>query len=362
MNVLVLNIRTDADDTALGFTTAWINGLAKRCRRITVITMYAGHIDVAANVDVYSIGKERGYSRVRKLFAFYWLALTLGRRDSIDVCFAHMTPLLATLFSPIGKARHIPTLLWYAHKSVPLTLRVAHLLVDRCVASTPEGFRLPSRKTFFVGQGIDTAVFRPPHATTSHYETTWMSVGRIAPIKNVHEMIQSVALVRRLGVDVRLVLVGDAITDEDHAYRLSLQYLCRDLRLESAVEFQGAIPFRDVPICYRQAGLFLNLSDSGSLDKAILESMASGCIPVSRNEAFQQLAVEHGLGELIPRPGPEGVAECVSALLGLDIRLRRRLRRRLRQIVVSEHSLDTLADRMVDHLRAIQSSHRDHLR
>jgi glycosyltransferase involved in cell wall biosynthesis len=267
-----------------------------------------------------------------------------------------MTPLLAVLFAPVGKARNIPTLLWYAHKSVSFTLRLAHPLVDRCVASTPEGFRLNSRKVFFVGQGIDTAVFKPPSEMSRDYETKWLSIGRIAPVKNLHEMIRALELVQSLGLDMRLALVGSAITEEDLAYELSLHRLCQDLRLESVVDFHGPVPFRNIPLCYRQAGFFLNLSDSGSLDKAILESMASGCIPVSRNEAFQQLALDHGLGELIPGPGPEGVAESMSALLTTDIETRQRLRRQLRGIVVGEHSLDSLTGRIVDHLREIQNS------
>jgi glycosyltransferase involved in cell wall biosynthesis len=356
VNVLVLNIRTDVDDAALGFTTAWINSLAKRCRHITVITMYSGHVDVAPNVSVYSLGKERGYSKVRKFVEFYKLVFALVRRERIHVCFAQMTPLLAVLFAPIGKARRIPILLWYAHKSVPLALHIAHPLVDRCVASTPEGFRLNSHKVFFVGQGIDTSVFRPPASMAPDYETRWLSVGRLAPIKHVREMIQAVALVRGLGFDVRLALVGGAITGEDRAYQLSLETLCQELRLQNTVEFHGPVPFRNIRFFYRQAGLFVNLSDSGSLDKAILESMASGCIPVSRNEAFQELAVGHGLCQLIPGPGPEGVAECMAGLLTVHVRRRQRLRRQLRDIVVGEHSLDSLADRIVAHLREIQHS------
>jgi glycosyltransferase involved in cell wall biosynthesis len=320
-----------------------------------VITMYAGRLDVPANVFVYSLGKEHGRSRVRKVVAFYRLVLTIIRREQLDVSFAHMTPLLAALFFPIAKIRKIPILLWYAHKSVPVTLRIAHPLVDRCLASTPEGFRLQSRKVFFVGQGINTATFTPPAKIPPGYESTWLSVGRIAPIKQVHEMIAAVALVRDSGIDVQLVLAGGELTARDRAYRRSLRQLCCELGLDGAIHFQGAVSFRDIPNWYRRAGFFLSLSESGSLDKTILESMASGCIPVSRNEAFQDLALRHGLGELVPGPGPQGAAECMAALVNdTDAERRRHLRRRLRAIVVAEHGLDSLADQVVDHLREIQ--------
>ena len=50
--------------------------------------------------------------------------------------------------------------LWYAHTSVTPTLRLAHALADRCLTSTPAGFRIPSEKLFVVGQGIDLDQFR----------------------------------------------------------------------------------------------------------------------------------------------------------------------------------------------------------
>jgi hypothetical protein len=64
--LLIFNIKTDATDDVLGFTTDWINAIAAHWDRVFVITMAGGKIDVAENVRVFSLGQERNYSRPRR--------------------------------------------------------------------------------------------------------------------------------------------------------------------------------------------------------------------------------------------------------------------------------------------------------
>ena len=66
MRILLFNLATDADDPLLGFTTRWIGALAERVEFIHVITMRVGRLEMPANVRVYSVGKEKGYSEPRR--------------------------------------------------------------------------------------------------------------------------------------------------------------------------------------------------------------------------------------------------------------------------------------------------------
>lgn len=353
MRILLFNIRTDADDTALGFTTAWVNALARRCEHVFVVTIYAGKLRVASNVTVHSLGSEHGYSRPRLLFNFYRVVSKITKRERIDAAFAHMTQLLANLFWPIAKLRRIPVLLWYAHGSVPPDLRIAHALVDRCVTSTPSGFRISSRKLAVLHQGIDTTVFSPPSETPRDYEHTAIAVGRISRRKGTLEVVETIAALRQSGVDMHLIVVGEPVTEADLDYHRTLLETIESRGLDGCVRFQGAVSFDRIPTHYHRGGFLVNLSETGSLDKAILESMASGCIPISRNESFATLARSHGLEQLVPGPGPAAAAACLERALALSEDEKVVLRSRLREIVVREHSLDSLADRIVEHLRAI---------
>jgi phosphatidylinositol alpha-1,6-mannosyltransferase len=181
------------------------------------------------------------------------------------------------------------------------------------------------------------------------YEETAVTVGRLTRIKNVHEIIEAVAYVRRDGVDLNLNVTGGPLTADDLVYDRDVRSLVERLGLSTAVRFTGPIPFTEIGDQYRRGGVFINLCES-ALDKAILESMASGCIPVSRNPAFQALADSEGLEWLVPEPGPHGLADRMASVLRRAREDRRGLVDRLRRIVAEEHSLSTLSDRIVDHL------------
>lgn len=359
MNLLVFNLAMDADDSVLGHTTAWTNALARRCEHVSVITMRAGRLEAEPNVSVYSLGKEHGLSEPRRLLRFYGLVRTVLRERRIDACFAHMAPLFTVLFAPVAKRAGIPILLWYAHTSVTPTLRLAHATADRCITPTPAGFRLRSDKLFVVGHGVDVERFRPAASARIGDERTVVSVGRISAVKRIDEMLRTLDLLRReRGVEVGLRLFGEPHTAEDRRFGASLKQLASDLELNGLVSFEGGLPFNEVPAAYHRGGIFLNLSETGSIDKAILESMASGLIPVSRNSSFRALARENGFEWLVPGPGPAGVAEGIVAVLERPREERARLARRLRRIVADEHNLDRLGDAIIGHLGELSAEPR----
>ncbi len=119
------------------------------------------------------------------------------------------------------------------------------------------------------------------------------------------------------------------------------------------MSFEGAVPFHQVQTAYHAGGMFLNLSETGAIDKAILESMASGCIPVSRNSSFRDIAGENGLEWLVPGPGPREVAERLADVLRRPKDERAALAGRMREIVAADHSLDRLSEVIVGHLREL---------
>jgi glycosyltransferase involved in cell wall biosynthesis len=359
LNLLVFNLAMDAEHSTLGHATAWINALARRCDHVSVITMLAGELAVDHNVRVHSLGKELGRSEPRRLVEFYRLVHRVLSERPIDACFAHMAPLFALLFAPVAKSRGIPVLLWYAHRTVPPRLRITHALVDRCVTATPESFRIPSRKLFVIGHGIDTERFRPPAETGSLYERTAVSIGRITPRKCLTEMIDAVAVLEHEhGLSLRLELVGGPATPDDGDYLAALRHRVASLRIDHLVGFRGPVPFSKIPPYYHRGLLALNLSDA-AMDKAILESMASGCLPVSRNPAFVALARGRGLDWLVPEPGRHGLARCIAASLDRAGRNRPALVGQLRRIVTEEHSLSTMSDRIVGHLCELVDATRD---
>jgi glycosyltransferase involved in cell wall biosynthesis len=346
LNLLVLNLAMDSGHPALGHSVVWVNELARRANHITVITMTRGEAEVAENVTVHSVGKELGRSEPRRLVEFYRLVRKTLAEQPVDACFSHMAPVFTALFAPVARRRGIPILMWHAHPAVTRTLRVAHSLADRAVTPTGASFSLPSDKLHTIGHGVDTGVFSPPATRPAEYDRTLLVVGRLSASKHLREILEAFAL---LGRDLRLALVGAALTERDVVYAEKLRRRAEELGIAERVAFEGAVPFSEIPRVYHRAGLYLNLSET-ALDKATLEAMASGCVPVSSNPSFAEVATAAGFESLVSSGEPQDVARSIAAVLDAPPAERERLRADLRGLVEREHSLTRLADRVLWHL------------
>src|SRR5215813_13002366 len=108
MRILLFNLATDMDDPILGFTTRWVWAMAQRVENIDVMTMRTGRVEMPHNVQVYSVGKEKGYSEPYRLVEFYRQLGRIVRNNRIDVCFSHMIPIFTVLGAPLLKRKGIP--------------------------------------------------------------------------------------------------------------------------------------------------------------------------------------------------------------------------------------------------------------
>jgi glycosyltransferase involved in cell wall biosynthesis len=341
--------KVDLDDDVLGFTHTWVNKLAERVAHLHVLALSVGRHELRENVTLYSMGKERGAGRWRRLVNFTRVVAPLVLRRRVQVVFVHMVPLYAILAAPWTKLARVPMVMWYAHGHVSYTLKIAHRLVERVVSSTAEGFRLPSAKLVIVGQGIDTDIFKPAEGARPERPFTVLSVGRISPVKDYETLIEAAdVLVNQQGWrDLRFVVVGDAGTPEQVAYRERLLAEVQQQGLVGHFEFTGAVPHSGVAQYHQQADLFVNLSHTDSLDKAVLEAMACGIPVLTCNEAFEDL-----LGGLAPRltftvGDVEELADRTVDLLSLSDDDRRSLGSELRDRVVLKHNLAGLVDRLI---------------
>ena len=345
MRILLFNLATDVDDPILGFTTRWIWALAKRVEFIHVITMRAGRVEVPGNVEVYSVGKEKGYSEPRRAIEFYRHLLRILREDRIDVCFSHMIPIFTVLAAPILKAKGIPIVTWYAHRQVTTTLKLAHNLSDRMVASARAAYRYKYDKLAVVGQGIDTDLFCPDGAEPENLPLL-LSVGRLSPIKDLMTLIEAARLLQQRGYEVRCALVGDA-PKRDRAYAEAVRQKVTGLELNGMVQFVGAVSNEQVAHWYRRCFAHINLCSTGALDKAALEAMACGKPSFVANEGFHETLGRAADWLLFRHGDPQDLAQKIERLMQLDETERQVIGADLRQSVVERHSLKRLADILV---------------
>lgn len=266
MKLLVVTQVVDQEDSILGFFVRWIEEFATYCEHIEVVCLKEGRYSLPTNVRVHSLGKEGGISRAKYPLNFY--RYVWGLRHNYDAVFVHMNPEYIVLGGFFWRLWNKRVALWYTHKSVNLKLRIAIAFADVIFTASRESFRLQSKKVHILGHGIDTNFFSPD---TSIMRGDWiLSVGRLMPSKRHDLAIQKAV---QDGVVLRIIGEGPE--------RARLEALANTLHAK--VQFLGALTQSQLRDEYRRAAYLIHTSETGSLDKVVLEALACG-LPVRTND------------------------------------------------------------------------------
>lgn len=342
--LLIFNIRTDADDHILGFTTIWINALAARFDAVDVITMHQGRLDVADNVRVYSVGRERGYSELRRFFVFYWLLLKLLITNRYSAAFAHMMPLFAAMGAPLLTVARVPVTTWYTQRQFNRQVQAATWFSWRMVSAVPTSFPIETPKFRALGHGIDTDFFAPDPNVSPASRPLIVYVARLTAVKNQHILLDAIE-----SLDVDVALIGDIPDGFDDKYKQDLIRQVSENDLTDRVQFVGAQTAEQVRDWCRQATLTVNLSPVGAFDKAALEGMACGAPTIVTNRAFAPVMGDYTdqLTIDLDDDPVRALHVCISALLDLSADDRQRIGQQVREGVIEHHSLKRLIDRLV---------------
>lgn len=339
MRLLIVTQTVDRNDPILGFFHRWIEGFARECESVEVICLKKGEYDLPPNVTVTSLGKESGGSRWRYVARF--VREIVEKRDRYDAVFVHMNPeyvvLGGLLFRLMGKQIG----LWYTHGSVTSALQVATQLSHVIFTASPESFRIPSKKLQIVGHGITI-----PSAIKSEYELhrplELITVGRISRSKRLDLILAALGSLRERGLDASLTIVGNAQDEDGRTFENELRDAVATESLK--VTFAGPMPHGEVAESLQAADIFVSASETGGLDKALLEGLAVG-LPVVTSSRAARSALE-SFGDTIAEPSGEAIAARIEDLIGLVTDERHRQGSLGREYVLREHSLDALIPRI----------------
>jgi glycosyltransferase involved in cell wall biosynthesis len=127
-------------------------------------------------------------------------------------------------------------------------------------------------------------------AQVSDGQKTILFVGRYAPNKALHELIEVLACLRRAGSATRLVLAGRY--DGNESYYAELRSKALELGVFESVIFTGLISDAQLLAYYLSADVFLSLSDHEGFCVPLVEAMAFN-IPII---AFGSSAIPETLG------------------------------------------------------------------
>lgn len=353
MNLLMFNLAVDSEHVTLAFGLRWIEELAKRFDHIDVVTMYEGKHQLPSNVKVWSVGRERGYPKWFRALLFYWLLAQVWRKRRPTIAFSHMIPLFSVLFFPVARLSKCRSVLWYAHGSTPRMLQLAHHLVDWIVTSTPQGFRIRSEKLRVIGQGINLDLF-PFKQRTVGSILRIITVGRLAPSKGQDILISALNEWHPPdGRPWKLTIVGDATSDGERVFAKKLRMGAQAVSKPNCVEFIGRLLPSDIAQYLNEADLFVSLGTTGSLDKAIVEAMASGCPVLSCNDAFAELATVNGFVECIIGNNEREICIGLTEYLRLNQNRRDQIAKSQGDVAKRDHGLNDLIDKLSSTLYSV---------
>lgn len=331
--LLVVTQTVDRQDPNLGFFHRWIEELSKKAA-LHVIANKVGEHELPSNVEIHTLGTEVGASKLSKLLRYQRYLFRILPR--VDAVFFHMCPeyvLAAGFWLAVFPKK---SLLWYTHKSTTWKLRIAEKQVDAIFTASTLSFRLPSKKVEVTGHGIDTEFFKPAPTRRKRTKLVILTAGRISPVKKHEVLIEAALFLKQEGADFEVQIAGAPIVEGDAKYQEALERIVKERALSNEVRFLGAVPHQEIVEFYRQGVIFINLSETGSLDKAVLEAAACGLSVLTSNDAFK---------EMLPGASIVGAAPRELAMRIIETS---KLELPLRDYVVAHHGLDRLLSRIAD--------------
>ena len=332
MNLLFVTQVVDSEDSVLGAYHGWIAEFSKYFESFTVICLKEGKHRLPENVRVYSLGKEKG-RRSRLSYVLHFLALAWRLRRDYDAVFVHMNQEYVLIAGPLWNMLGKPVYLWRNHFAGSWLTDCAAVFCRNVFCTSRASYTAKYKKTILMPVGIDTGIFklrtdvtRAPHAI--------LSLGRIAPSKNLHVLIEAFGLLSARSVDFSADIYGDALS-KDASYAEKLSARVKGLGLERVVHFHAGIPNRETPRIYGAHEIFVNCSPAGMFDKTLLEAAACGCRVLSTSQDFREEAGESAYTASDASNIASGLGRLMKASQSDDL-----------SDIVSRHSLEKLGERL----------------
>lgn len=347
LRILYLTQKVDKDDNLLHPFYKWMNLIAGQIKEMTAVCLEEGrHEDLASNVIVKSLGKEKGEGRRGYLRNFYQAIWPLFKNKQVDLIFVHMTEINVLLVWPLAFLFKKPIVWWKAHGHLSWKSKLATKMVKAIATSSLAGFPLATPKRNVLSQGVDTDYFRLKNIYADKIKKIiW--VGRISPIKDIETLIRAAdVLVNQKGYDLIFEIIGSVPLKEQQGYFEELKKEVRSRKLENVVKFVGAVPHERIVSTYQAADVFINTGQTGSLDKTVLEAMACGTIVINSNTGYQEILKDCPFCQFAPHDDGQ-LVQYLEKVMAMPLEERKEWGLKLREIVVKNHNMVNLVGKLI---------------
>ena len=209
----------------------------------------------------------------------------------------------------------------WLRKPIVAYLRKFHNATACTMVPTRELMRTLSENGFanlkVVSRGVDTKLFNISKRSTSlraswgatENTTVLISVGRMAPEKNLDQVLKTYEALKNTGKAFKLVMVGDGPLKEQFQQRYS------------EIIFPGMLSQTNLAAYYASSDLFVFPSQTETFGNVTLEALASGIPVLAFDCAAARDWVQRGInGWLVAENNPDGfAAQAVSVVNNKEV-------------------------------------------
>lgn len=346
MKILFITQKVDKNDDLLGVYCEWARRIAEKFESVIAICLYKGEYDLPFNVKVFSLGKEAGASKIKYVINFYKYIWHL--RKEYDAVFVHMNQEYVILGGLLWILLRKRIFFWRNHMQGNLFTKIAVKLSEKVFCTSPYSFIANFKNCILMPAGIDTERFIAASEKSTIRKNKILSMGRISPIKNLEPLIVACQFLEKEQIVYSLDIFG-VVNPGNENYLEKLKKTTEELRLKNKIFFKGSVPFVKTPEVYSNYDVFVNLTDSGSLDKTIFEAMAAGCIPVVSNKSFEKIFPNDLANILIFKENDsKDLEEKIVNIFNMPENKKTKISKILKKLVVEKHSLNKLIKELTD--------------
>ena len=351
LHILAIVQHYGTDNPVLGFVVPWLDALASRTRKLTVLSLGVVDPPTRPNMTLLSLGKERGlrFARVGYLWRWHKTMRNLLQVDPPQLVLTHMTPLYSVMTAPYVWRHEIPIVTWFSYPSMKPTLwiRLAECVSQVIASITHNTYPMASEKIVGLGHAIDTNLFSPTvgsENTEDSQHPVLLNVGRLASSKDHRTLIDALRNLRSHGINPRLNILGGS-TKQDLEYVSWIKEYVAANGLNHAVEFKGGVRNKDLPEWFRAATLHVDCCHP--LDKTHLEALATGCISLApRNDTFSRIFGDTAEQISFSQGNSLELTQKILNILSMPREQKDILRKKIRDAVILKFGMDAFHDRM----------------
>jgi glycosyltransferase involved in cell wall biosynthesis len=336
--ILIVNHTLNENHELLSHQVGITKALAKVFEHIYILTT-ENQVSVDFSLDYSSIRNQHQPS-IKDFFRYYFLFINILFTFRPNVVFFHMAPKQCAMVGPLLRVLGIQNILWYAHKSSPLSLKICNLFCNKILTCSPGSLQIRTHKKEVTGHHIDEKIFYgSPKAEPVRLAIT---VGRVDNNKNFQVILESFANAAEEGLLDRLIVVGNSSSLKDK------QQFEKQLEATHLTDRQviclGRVARVDLPGILSKADVFLHAS-TGSLDKAPIEALLIGLPIATINEEFIDI-----FDSWTHKKHPSLIQE-IRAMLELPTEARLRAIEEKMAIAQKSHSLTSWATKFPEFIK-----------